>query len=98
MTRTEGAQPQRTGLAWRRTALAAAACALLLLHEAATRSWGRALIPVVLASVTSVFFAATAQYRERILATTGPRAVSPVLPAVASLLVSATALSLVLLR
>lgn len=93
-----GAQAQRTGLAWRRTALASAACALLLLHQAATQHWGRALIPVALAAVTSVVLAATAHHRERILATTAPRAISPALPAVASLLVTATALSLILLR
>jgi len=92
-----GAQAQRTGLAWRRTALASAACTLLLLHEAASLHWGRALIPVVLAATTSVVLAAIAHHRERTLATTDPRAVNPALPAVASLLVSATALSLVLL-
>jgi len=93
-----GAQAQRTGLAWRRTALGSGACTLLLLHQAATLHWGPALIPVVLAAATSVVLAAIAHHRERILATAGPRPISPVLPAIASLLVTATALSPVLLR
>lgn len=92
-----GAQAQRTGLAWRRTALGSAACTLLLLHEAATLHWGRALIPAVLAATTTAVLAVIAHHRERILTTTTPRAINPALPAVASLLVSATAVSLALL-
>lgn len=39
MTGDSGLQPERTQLAWHRTALVATGCALLLLHVAAHHGW-----------------------------------------------------------
>lgn len=41
---------ERTALAWRRTSLAAAACALLFSHEAISGSWPTVVLPVAAAS------------------------------------------------
>ena len=98
MTTPDGAQAERTGLAWRRTALASAACTVLLLHSAAQRHWGVSLVPVLLAAVTSALLAAVAVRRERALRTARPVAMSPVLPAVASLAVTVTAASVAVLH
>ncbi|RSD23783.1 DUF202 domain-containing protein [Amycolatopsis eburnea] len=88
-----GAQAERTGLAWRRTALAAAACTVLLLHSAAQRHWGVTLVPVVLAASTSALLAAFGTLRERALRTPEPGPARRVLPAIASLAVTTTAAS-----
>ncbi|MEU5257995.1 DUF202 domain-containing protein [Amycolatopsis sp. NPDC021455] len=93
MTAPDGAQAERTGLAWRRTALAAAACTVLLLHSAAQRHWGTAFVPVVLSAGTSALLAAVGTRRERALRTGRPVAMSPTLPAIASLAVTVTAAS-----
>jgi uncharacterized membrane protein YidH (DUF202 family) len=95
VTAPDGAQAERTGLAWRRTALASAACTVLLLHSAAQRHWGVSLVPVLLAAVTSALLAAVAARRERALRTSPPGAMSPALPAVVSLAVAVTATSVV---
>jgi len=92
-----GAQAERTGLAWTRTALGCVACTLLLLHSAAAQSWGRGLIPVGFGATTSVVLAIIAYRRDRRLRTTEPDPANPLLPAVASLFVTATALSTLLL-
>ncbi|MFJ7218217.1 DUF202 domain-containing protein [Amycolatopsis sp. NPDC098790] len=93
MTSPGGAQAERTGLAWRRTALASAACTVLLLHSAAQRHGGAALVPVVFAAVTSALLAGVGVRRERTLRTGRPVAMGSMLPAVASLAVTVTAAS-----
>ena len=98
MTSPSGAQAERTGLAWRRTALASAACTVLLLHSAAQRHWGVALVPVLLAAATSALLAGVAARRERALRTEKPVAMGPILPAVASLAVTVTAASVAVLH
>ncbi len=91
-----GAQAQRTGLAWRRTALACAACTVLLLHSAAQRHWGLTLLPVLLAAGTSVLLAGIGMRRERALRAAEPGPPSRLLPAITSLAVTATAASVVI--
>ncbi len=54
MRRDTGLQPERTNLAWNRTALAAAACALVMLHVAAERGWGVATVPAVCTAAVAV--------------------------------------------
>lgn len=98
MTGPGGAQAERTGLAWRRTALASAACTVLLLHSAAQRHWGVSVIPVLLAAATSALLAGVGVRRERALRTEQPVAMSPLLPAVASLAVTVTAASVAVLH
>jgi hypothetical protein len=98
MTAPAGAQAERTGLAWRRTALASAACTLLLLHSAALRHWGLALVPVILSAATSALLAVVGAHRERALRAPEPVVMSAWLPAVASLAVTATAVSVVVLH
>ncbi|MGW5716946.1 DUF202 domain-containing protein [Amycolatopsis sp. NPDC003865] len=98
MTSPGGAQAERTGLAWRRTALASAACTVLLLHSAAQRHWGVSLLPVLLAAVTSALLAGVGVRRERALRAGRPAALSPILPAAASLAVTATAASVAVLH
>jgi hypothetical protein len=93
-----GAQAERTGLAWRRTALASAACTMLLLHSAALRHWGITLVPVLLSAATSALLAVVGAYRERALRVTEPAAMPPLLPAAVSLAVTATATSVFVLH
>jgi hypothetical protein len=93
-----GAQAERTGLAWRRTALASAACTALLLHSAALRHWGLALVPVLFAAATSVFLAVVGLRRERALRVARPAAMPPLVPALVSLAVTATATSVFVLH
>ena len=98
MTTPAGAQAERTGLAWRRTALASAACTVLLLHSAAQRHWGAALVPVLLAAATSALLAGVGVRRERALRAGRPAAMGPILPAIASLAVTVTAASVAVLH
>ncbi|KZB81357.1 DUF202 domain-containing protein [Amycolatopsis regifaucium] len=94
-----GAQAQRTGLAWRRTALAATACTLLLLHLAARRGWGTAVIPVVFAGAMVITLAVTGAVRERALRRAGtPKPLNPALAVTVSALVVATAATLIAVR
>ncbi|WP_328646575.1 hypothetical protein OHS58_47110 [Amycolatopsis sp. NBC_00348] len=98
MTTPAGAQAERTGLAWRRTALASAACTLLLLHSAALRHWGLALLPVLLSAATSALLAGVGATRERALRAAEPVAMPRLLPAVTSLAVTLTATSVIALH
>ena len=98
MTAPAGAQAERTGLAWRRTALGSAACTALLLHSAAQHHWGLALLPVLFAATTSVVLAGIGVQRERALRAPEPRPLHPAMPALASLAVTLTATSVVVLH
>ena len=60
-SRDPGLQPERTELAWRRTALSAAACSALVLHAAARDGWGFGVVPgALLAAVALVSASASA--------------------------------------
>ncbi|SDN27668.1 protein of unknown function [Lentzea albidocapillata subsp. violacea] len=68
MNRDAGLQPERTNLAWHRTALSAAACSLLLVGVAARHGWGLATLPAVCTagvSVTLVLLARRGQLTAR---------------------------------
>ncbi|GAB3728910.1 hypothetical protein GCM10027598_49760 [Amycolatopsis oliviviridis] len=94
-----GAQAERTGLAWRRTALAATACTLLLLHTAARRGWGTTVIPVAFAGAMVITLVAVGSIRERALRRPGtPKPLNPILAVTTVTLVVATAVSLVAVR
>ena len=71
MSRDPGLQPERTNLAWNRTALAAAACALLLVTVAARHGWGLATTPAVCAAAVSASTVVLGRHRS--LSTTPPR-------------------------
>ncbi|WP_439657880.1 DUF202 domain-containing protein [Lentzea sp. HUAS TT2] len=90
MRRDTGLQPERTNLAWNRTALAAAACALVMLHVAAERGWGIATTPAVCTAAVAV----TLVLLGRHLGATRPRVL--LLVAVLVTLGCASALPLVL--
>lgn len=68
-TAPDGLQPARTRLAWQRTALAAAVCALLLFHSAAEQGWAASTAAAVLASITAAVLAVVGRYRDRQLRT-----------------------------
>ncbi|MFI9456444.1 DUF202 domain-containing protein [Amycolatopsis sp. NPDC052450] len=94
-----GAQAERTGLAWRRTALAATACTLLLLHSAARRGWGTTVVPVAFAGAMVITFLAAGAFRERALRRPGtPKSLNPTLAVTTSALVVATAVALIAVR
>jgi uncharacterized membrane protein YidH (DUF202 family) len=94
-----GAQSQRTGLAWQRTALAAVACTLLLLRSASLQHWGAAAVPSVFAGCTAITLAVVGTYRERQLRRPGqPAAAGRILMGAVSLMVTATAIAALILR
>ncbi|GAA1296211.1 hypothetical protein GCM10009634_51340 [Saccharothrix xinjiangensis] len=70
--RDPGLQPERTVLAWRRTAMAAAACAALLVHVAVRERWGWATLPAVLVAAASVVLAVVGRFRHRTTAPVRP--------------------------
>ncbi|SFA91086.1 protein of unknown function [Amycolatopsis marina] len=93
----DGLQPARTRLAWQRTALAAAACSLLLFHGAAHRDWDSTTVPAVLAAITAAVLAVTGRYRDRQLRT-APRpapAGGPMIAGVAVLVTLTSTITLV---
>ncbi|MBK1786482.1 DUF202 domain-containing protein [Prauserella cavernicola] len=91
---TDGLQPERTGLAWQRTALSTAACGLLLLHAAARSGWGTLAVPAVVASASAIVLAVVGWRRERVLRRDPePPPPSRALILGVALLVSATALT-----
>ncbi|MFC3453904.1 DUF202 domain-containing protein [Amycolatopsis speibonae] len=94
-----GAQAERTGLAWRRTTLAATACTLLLLHAAARRGWGTAVVPVAFAGAMVITLVAIGSFRERALrGPETPKPLNPILAVTTAALVVATAVALVAVR
>ncbi|GAA1202423.1 DUF202 domain-containing protein [Prauserella alba] len=85
-----GDQPERTGLAWQRTALASAACSGLLLHAAATTDHAVPAVAAPISIVTTIVLAVAGAGRGRRLR----RSVAPLPPslaATAAVLVAATA-------
>jgi uncharacterized membrane protein YidH (DUF202 family) len=94
-----GAQPQRTALAWQRTALAAAGCTLLLLHSAATHRWGTATVAPVVSGLTAIALAIAGGWRERHLRRARrPTAANALLMGGVSVMVVATAAASLLFR
>ena len=91
MKRDRGLQPERTNLAWNRTALASAACALLLLHVAAGHGWGLATVPAVCTAAVAVTLVVLGRHRH--LGTTGPRVLALVAVLVTVACVSALLLA-----
>lgn len=71
---------------------------MLLLHMAAQRHWGAALIPVLLSAGTSALLAVVGASRERALRIAEPAAMPRLLPAVVSLAVTATSTSVFILH
>jgi hypothetical protein len=71
---------------------------MLLLHTAAQRHWGAALIPVLLSAGTSALLAVVGVYRERALRVAEPGTMPRALPAAVSLAVTATATSVFILH
>lgn len=72
----DGLQPARTRLAWQRTALAAAALALLLFYGAARQGWGAHIAGAAAAAVTAAVLALVGRYRDRQLRTAQEPAVA----------------------
>lgn len=93
--RDAGLQPERTGLAWQRTALASSVAALLLLHHAANAGWsGPVTVPAALGSSIALVIAVAGGVRARRLREARqPGPLPSALPAVLAVLVTATAVA-----
>ena len=97
VARDPGLQPERTVLAWERTAFSAVVVAALMLRHAAESGWGAATVPAMFASGTAVVAIVSGRARRRSLATgwTGANARS-VSTGVLTVMLVASALSVCL--
>lgn len=85
-------QPERTGLAWQRTALASAACTGLLVHSAVSHGTAVLVTAAPIAVVTTVVLSVAGLLRSRTLRS-GTPPLSPAVAATSAALVVLTALA-----